>query len=221
MSSMTPNGFLNAGKIAGKIMLLGSMLLPVVAGQTGMAEWGLVKSTRSGQIYHRGAGNLSFPWVMIVTTFDATPARVHAIVTDYNHFAEFVPNVAESRVVWNEGGEQWVYHHLHFPGPVADRVYLIKSSDKASRPVENYYHVTWNLAARTFPDLDLSAGIKPHVFTGYWEIRPGEHANSTEARYAVYSDPGGFIPGWLVGKMTDRYVQQVVEAIRERLARDK
>ena len=218
---MTLNGFLNAGKMSGKLMLLGGMLLLDEAGHAGEDGWALVNTTRSGQIYHRGVGNLSFPWVMIVTVFDAPPARLHAIVTDYNHFSEFIPNVAESRIVEDEAGEQWVYHHLHFPGPVADRVYLISSTDTASRPEENYYRVAWNLTERTFPDIDLTAGISPEVFSGYWELRPGEHTGSTEARYAVYSDPGGFIPGWLVGKMTDRYVQQVVDAIRARLAGGK
>ena len=43
------------------------------------------------------------------------------------------------------------------------------------------------------------------------------NTRSTEAHYAVHSDPGGIVPGWLVTGMTERYIQQVVEAVRHRL----
>lgn len=217
---MSRNCFLYTEKISSKIILLMGIFLPMDAALAGEDGWLPVKMTRSGQIYHRSVGDSSFPWVMITTTFAANPARVHQLVTDYDNFAEFIPNVAESRIVLEEGGEQWVYHHLHFHAPVADRVYLIKSSAAESRPEEDFYKVVWNLVERPFPDVDLSAGITPDVFSGYWELRPGDQANSTAARYAIYSDPGGYLPGWLVGKMTDRYVQQVVQAFRDRLAQD-
>jgi hypothetical protein len=42
---------------------------------------------------------------------------------------------------------------------------------------------------------------------------PLENGLATEARYAVHSDPGRFIPDWLVVKMTDRYIQQVIAAV--------
>jgi ribosome-associated toxin RatA of RatAB toxin-antitoxin module len=154
---------------------------------------------------------------MIVTTFDVTPDRVHTVVVDYDHFAEFIPNVSESRVVANEGDDQWVYHHLHFSGPIADRVYVIRSTNNDSRVRQPYYRVDWVLDDRSFPDIDLSAGIRPDALSGFWELRAVGNTNTTEARYAVHSDPGGLIPGWLVKKMTDRYLQQVVEAVRHRL----
>jgi hypothetical protein len=33
----------------------------------------------------------------------------------------------------------------------------------------------------------------------------------------VYSDPGGLSPAWLVTRMTERYVQQLIIAIRKHL----
>lgn len=213
---MKAESLLMSGKIFSIAILLWSTFL-VETGQAGETRWTLTRTTPSGRIYHRDPGSMPIPWVKIVTEYEAPPARVHAIVTDYNHFAEFVPNVAESRIVREEGHDQWVYHHLHFRGPVADRVYLIKSTDGASRPEEDYFRIAWDMSDEVFPDTDLSVGIRPEAFSGYWELQPGAHPDSTEAHYAIYSDPGGFIPGWLVVNKTDTYIQQVVEAIRERL----
>jgi hypothetical protein len=81
--------------------------------------------------------------------------------------------------------------------------------------------VEWVLSDEIFPGVDLSAGVRPQAFAGFWEIQPGRDADSTEARYAVHSDPGGLVPGWLVSTMTDRYAIQVVQAIRARLASEQ
>lgn len=185
--------------------------------ETGDAPWQAVEDSRQGQIYHRAVAGSSLPEAMIVAHFAAPPARVHALVTDYGHFAEFIPNVAESRVLLQTGGRQWVFHHLHFAGPVADRAYVIESTDIASRPQEHYYRVDWTLSSREFPGIEGNTGIRPRAFYGFWDLRPLENGLATEARYAVRSDPGGFIPDWLVVKMTDRYIQQVIAAVAQRL----
>ncbi len=186
--------------------------------ETGNATWQAVGDTLQGQLYHRAVAGSSLPEAMIVTRFAAPPARVHALVTDYGRFAEFIPNVAESRVLLRTGGRQWVFHHLHFAGPVADRAYVIESTDAASRPQANYYRVDWRLSDRDFPGIEGNTGISPRSFSGFWDLRPLDDGLATEASYGVHSDPGGLIPDWLVVKMTDRYIQQVIAAVRRRLA---
>jgi hypothetical protein len=189
-----------------------------VATKSGQPPWRMIAETAQGRLFHRSVEGSSIPETLIEARLDAPPARVHALVTDYGHFAEFIPNVAESRVLLQSGGRQWVFHHLHFAAPVADRAYVIESTDAASRPRANYYRVDWRLSDRDFPGIDGHAGISPRAFSGFWDLRPIEGGLATEARYAVHSDPGGLIPGWLVAKMTDRYIQQVIAAVRRRLA---
>lgn len=221
MSTVRVNGFMNSAGKSGCVLLCGIVLLLTGNVQAGEGEWQLAEKAPAGDIYHREAGDSPIPWTMIATGFAASPARVHAMVTDYNHFSEFIPNVYESRVIRDTGSAQWVYHHLHFHGPIADRRYVIVSTDRDSRPEAGYYRVEWVLSDEVFPDPDLSGGVRPLAFTGFWEIQPGGDAGSTEARYAVHSDPGGLVPGWLVTTMTDRYVTRVVQAIRERLANEQ
>ncbi len=186
------------------------------AGATDTPGWVSVAVTRAGRIYHRDVEGSPVPMIMIATTFAAEPARVHAVVTDYDRFADFVPTVLESRVLARQGGDQWVFHQLRFAGPVADRAYVIRSSD-VRRSAESGYRVEWRLSRRQFPGVDVSVGIRPRRLSGFWELRPAAAGAATEARYAVHSEPGGFVPAWLVARMTDRYVQQVIEAVGERL----
>ena len=200
--------------LAGVLLLAGPLQAEVAIN---VNDWELVETTAAGQIYHREMAASPIPWIMIVATFEATPGRVHAVVVDYDHFSEFIPHVLQSRVLAEAGSQQWVYHRLGFPAPIADRSYVIRSADVESRPAQPHYRVDWALDKRSFPDIDPAAGVRPEVFSGFWELNAVAGANTTVAQYAVHSEPGGFIPGWLVTRMTERYVQQVVEAVRNRL----
>ncbi len=159
------------------ILLLTSSRLPAgglidTVTESGHASWQAVGDTPQGHLYHRAVAGSSLPEAMIVTRFDATPARVHALVTDYERFAEFIPNVVESRVLLQTGGTQWVFHHLHFAGPVADRVYVIESSDAASRPQAHYFRVDWSLSDRDFPGTKGSAGVRPRFILRLLGVTP-------------------------------------------------
>ncbi len=188
------------------------------AGAGDCLQWQPVRESAAGVLLHRCRKGSDLPEVMIRTRFQAPPGRVHAVVTDYDRFAEFIPNVGVSRVLEEQAdGTRWVYHHLRFPAPVADRVYVIRSRDRASRRSGGYYRVDWELAERAFAVLQDAAGVRPAAFSGFWELAPADGGGATDARYSVYSDPGGLVPDWLVARMTGRYVEQVVAAIRQRL----
>jgi hypothetical protein len=181
-------------------------------------RWQPVGESGAGSLYHRCREGGGLPEVMIRTRFNAPPVRVHALVTDYDRFAGFIPYVRLSRVLQRPAdGSLLVFHHLDFPPPVADRVYVIRSRDTASRPADGYYRVEWELVDRIFPVLQDAAGIQPVAFSGFWELTGADGGSTTDARYSVYSDPGGLVPDWLVVRMTAWYVEQVVTAIRRRL----
>ena len=138
----------------------------------------------------------AIPQVMIATRFAAPADAVYAVVTDYAHFAEFIPDVAESRIIREADGVQWVFHRLHFAGPVADRVYVMRSVGSVGAAA---YRVEWSLSPEAPPA--GAQGISPRQFSGFWELRPTTDGKATEARYAVHSDPGGRIPAWLVTRI--------------------
>ena len=155
--------------------------------------------------------------VMIEAHFRSAPERLYALVNDYDAFADFIPDVAESRVLERHGMEQWVFHRLHFPGPVADRAYVMKSTAVVTPRPHPVWRVDWALSDRVFSGVEPAKGIHPDSLSGFWVIEPAGGTGMTNARYAVHSDPGGLLPAWLVMHMTDRYVQQVVAAVRTRL----
>ncbi|HUT40389.1 MAG TPA: SRPBCC family protein [Gammaproteobacteria bacterium] len=200
------------------------LVLLVLATSTGFAiaaadcrQWRQIREMAEGTVFHRCRPGSPVDEVMIETQFLAAPERLYALVNDYDTFAGFIPDVAESRVLEAVGTVQWVFHRLHFPGPVADRTYVMQSRGDVTGTPPAAWRVEWALSDRDFPQVDLSAGVRPDSLSGFWEIAAAGHPKVTKARYAVHSDPGGHVPVWLVMRLTDRYVQQVVAAIRRRI----
>lgn len=180
-------------------------------------SWQALRETAEGTLFHRCRPDSPLDEVMIETRFRAAPGRLFALVNDYDAFVGLIPDVAESRVLAVEGASRWVYHRLHLPGPVADRVYVMRSTQRVDGVPADAWRVEWTLSDRPFPEVDLAAGVRPDSLSGFWEITAGDDPDSTKARYAVHVDPGGRLPAWLVRRLTDGYVQRVVAAIRGRL----
>jgi hypothetical protein len=54
-------------------------------------------------------------------------------------------------------------------------------------------------------------------YRGDWQVEPfGE--NRTRLSYRVVTDPGGFVPQFLVKEFTTNTLPQVIDAVRQRLA---
>jgi hypothetical protein len=203
-----------------RLRLLALLAAGVIAGNTPSAEdcrsWRKVREGAAGTLYQRCLDDSPIDQVMISARFRAPPGRLFALVTDYEAFEEFIPNVIDSRVLKVSGNRQWVYHRLRFPGPVADRAYVMRSTATADAAHPGAFRVEWELADRDFPQSGLPDGLRPERFSGFWDIGVAADG-STLARYAVHSNPGGWLPAWLVETMTVRYVQQVIAAVRKRL----
>jgi hypothetical protein len=149
--------------------------------------------------------------------FRVPPERLYTVITDYDRFIEFIPYVTNSRILRQEGEMGYVHQHLRFPGPVADRYYTITSSAAASRPRDNFFRVEWHLVPESsviVPAEEDEEGVVPSAFSGFWELTPSTNGTTTEAVYSIHLDPGGVLPSWLVTPMMNRYLVQVVEAVR-------
>ncbi len=145
-----------------ELLWLGIAFLAGPAGAGNASRsWQLVKETPEGRLYHRAVADSAIPEALIATRLNAVPAAVYAVVNDYAHFSQFIPNVVESRVLRVAGSTQEVFQRLHFPGPFADRVYVMKSTGQRVGSDPNEYRVEWQL----IPGL-LPAGVKGVARTG-------------------------------------------------------
>jgi ribosome-associated toxin RatA of RatAB toxin-antitoxin module len=180
------------------------------------AGWQAVSERDGLRLYNRAVPGAAVPAALARVRIEVPPARLFAVITDYDRFAEFVPYVTSSRVVHREAGLRRVSQHLRFPGPVADRHYVIESRDSVTSSPRERWRVEWRLVPESDSPASGETGITPNAFTGYWELTPVAGGKATDAIYSLHFDPGGALPSWLVTFAMNRYLPKVMDAVRAR-----
>jgi uncharacterized protein YndB with AHSA1/START domain len=143
----------------------------------------------------------------------APPARVLALLTDYDHHQHWVKRLAESHVVGRGPSSIDVYQRLSFP-VVSDRDFTL--------------HVTWGEdgeARWVRTQTDNSKGPPPksgvvRVATNEceWRLEPTADGKRTMAVYRLNLDLGGSIPAWMARDHALKDVPGLFEAMRKELS---
>jgi uncharacterized protein YndB with AHSA1/START domain len=206
-----------SGRSAARVLLI--FLFWRLGVALGSDAWRLISDREGVRIYHAGTTDAAVPEMRAEIVFDAPPERVYQVITDYDHFGEFVPDVAQSRVIRCAGDLRWVHQRLEFARPVAPREYVLQINDRLHPAHGVYARIDWTSVPPAEYGVQTADAVAPRRFTGFWVLRPTGGDNVTAAAYGVQFDAGGLLPGWLVRPMTDRYALSVIDAVRERIRR--
>ena len=128
----------------------------------------------------------------------APPEKVFAAVTDYEHYKDFMPFTTVSDVRRREGDTVWFYTELSFPLKTVR--YEIKL--RLDRP---RWRVDWAL---------VEGDMKSNE--GSWQLEPVAGGAETYAIYTVYVAVGFAIPGFIVSKLTEGSLPQLLKSVRRR-----
>lgn len=199
---------------------LGWTVAAAAVERAGMGEAVLVRGNMHVQVYRLPMAGSRIPAVSARTTFSASADAVFNVISDYAHFSEFIPMVAESHVLDHDTLATRVYQRLDLPFPVVDRHYIIDITQDLRAASTGVIDVAWSLDAQRSESLPYSGAVVPRVFSGSWHLTSPEGSTRCDAVYTVHVDPGGAVPDWLVLSLTERYVIRVVGAVSKRLTTD-
>lgn len=177
--------------------------------------WELSAQTSLAAIYKPVNEAESPPAVLVRIKWDLDPDLLYRIIWDYEHFADFIPNVKDSHLLAKQADRVWVYQQLHLPGPARDRHYVIVSSNIDSKPTQHHYRVEWSLSTQyPLPDADLQ--VTPEHFRGCWKIA-AETPSGLAASYWIELEPGGLLPRWMTQAALRHYVSDLMNALHQRM----
>jgi hypothetical protein len=177
--------------------------------------WELSAQTPLAAIYQPVNSTGSPPGALVRIQWDADPDLLFEIIWDYEHFADFIPNVKSSRILAKQADRVWVYQQLHLPGPARDRHYVLVSNTAQSNPLQHHYRVEWNLSTQyPLPDDDLK--VTPEHFRGCWKIE-AHTPRGLAASYWIELQPGGLLPRWVTQAALRHYVTDLMTALHQRL----
>jgi hypothetical protein len=180
--------------------------------------WQSVDGGEGVCVYNRRVPGSPIRAVMARAVIDAAPQRAFAVIGDYAHYADFMPYVSDSRVLTDTGATRRVFLALDFPLFISDRYSTIELSEAGGQPGQAVHRIEWTLAAQAEAVSPGAGGEPLRVNDGVWELRPLDGGRRTDVLYYVHTDPGGYLPTWVVELANNVAVPRVVEAVQQRAA---
>jgi ribosome-associated toxin RatA of RatAB toxin-antitoxin module len=148
-----------------------------------------------------------------VTTHDPLPpARIMATLWRQDEYPQFVESFAQVDVLRDDGDTKLVYERIHVPfGDPRDMTLRITRTFAAPPGV-------WEVISTAVPDEGPppSPGcVRVRASRSVWRLVPGADGG-TDVSYAIRTDAGGRLPGWIVAWIQKNAAAKFVRAILDR-----
>jgi ribosome-associated toxin RatA of RatAB toxin-antitoxin module len=127
---------------------------------------------------------------------DASSENLLAVITDFEAYPDFLPDIVDAKVVSAEDGSWEVRFALH----------LIRRLDYTLRLVqENPHRIRWTLIEGLF-----------RKNSGGWEIEVLEEGSRVRAHYDIEIQVGMFLPGTLVNTLVQKSLPDMLACFKTR-----
>ena len=151
--------------------------------------------------------------VRAVGEIDAPPEKVYAVVTDFEHYAEFMPYLEESKVIRRTDDEVVTWAIMNAP-LVSRRDWVVRIKLNPTTKAGT----TWTVSKEGGPP-ESDKAVRLKINDGSWTLDPLDGGKRTRATYYLYTDPGGSIPSWIANKANTAVLPELFEVVRKRAAK--
>jgi len=180
--------------------------------------WRHVATTDGVRVSAREIQGQSFPEFRGVTVMKADMFQLLAILDDAKRHCEWQASCKVMRVVRHfDEFNRLLYHRLDSPWPVSDRDVVFK----AGVTVDWKRKVVWSrFRAVRGPVKPKPGVVRMRRMYGHFKfelIRPG----TIRATYQVFSDPGGWLPAWLVAAASKKIPLNTLRGLKAQVAKTR
>lgn len=128
--------------------------------------------------------------------FSCTPDQFYKVISDYEKYPEFLPEVKKCHVVKSEGGKKLVEFHVSVIKSFCYRLWISEEPSKG---------IHWT----------LESGDLFKTSIGSWDLR--EKNGATEATYRVEATFKIFVPGPVAKALVSVNLPNMISAYQKRL----
>ncbi len=140
-------------------------------------------------------------------------ARLLAVLGDVEHYPEFMPPTARTRVLKREGATGWFYVEVN-PAWISRRDYCVRST--AARLPDGTLEDSWVQTDELCPPPPRGVLRLAHT-EGHWLLRPLDERH-TVVEYQAVTDPGGSLPAWIANRATAHHMRHLFRSLTETAA---
>jgi ribosome-associated toxin RatA of RatAB toxin-antitoxin module len=130
----------------------------------------------------------------------------------HEDYPRFLPYVARLDVLRDEGDVRLIYEQLNLP-VVKDRDGTMRVTRTFS-PETRVYEVT-SVAAPDAGPPESREHVRIRTSAAHWRLVPAADGG-TDLTYTIRVDPGGKIPGWMMGWLQEGATTRVLRAMLKR-----
>jgi len=191
-----------------KYIIISLLLLVSFSSTAQEAEWDLRKDKNGIKVYVREAKDSPFKELKMKFSIEASMSTVVALLQDIEAIPDWVYKCNESYVVEKiNTKEEYYYNLMDFPWPMSDRDLILKSK-LYQDPVTKVLRSESYAIANKIPVKEGVVRIKETNL--WWEFTPKSN-NLIEVDYYLKSNPGGYLPAWIVNLAIDQGPIQTVK----------
>jgi len=174
--------------------------------------WSVTMQTSDITVYERsrkGSSLLEFKAVRILPLSSDVIKRV---IDDVDQYPNFMPYVAEARVISRSGPNLVSYQRIS-PPFVSDRDYTVRVNCETWRIAGgNCFCNKWQTANDLGP-AEKSGVSRVKVTEGSWLLEPDGDGSKTRVTYHVFSDSGGSLPVSITNAASRNAIPKLFDSI--------
>ena len=189
------------------------LLLTGLSISTGIAQekkWELKSNKEGVKLYLHNTGGIYE--VKLVTSIKTSLSGLLKLFNEVDRYSQWGYKIGEARLIRRISPTEMIYYvRLDFPWPVSDRDLVIHSTLEqnpktkvvTTKSVAEPWHVPRKKDVIRMTDAYTS-----------WKLFPND-SGWLYIEYYIYSDPGGYIPDWLVNMAVDVGPVETIKSMRK------
>jgi len=196
-------------------MWVSLMLMPVLLHGANTKPWIKKAETKDGIIVHaRPVPGSDIREVKATCRISAAPLNVYKVAMDPATYEDISEYIETTQIIPSGEKDTWyIYQRLDLP-LINDRDYTLRYMS-IEHPEKLTYQIRWQAATNKGP-APIKDVIRVSICDGSITILPENNGTSTTITYALHTDPGGYIPDWLVNIANQRSIPRLLRAIKDR-----
>lgn len=146
---------------------------------------------------------------------ETRPEIVFDVLSDFEHYPDFMPYVEESRVLSRKGNSEVVTYARIAPPFVSDRDYLLRvRMTRGTASNSSVFEIEWEAVPEVQPEVEGVVRIK--LNEGSWHGAPLAGGARTRLTYTLLTNPGGLIPDFVANMSNTIAIPELFKAVGKR-----
>jgi Polyketide cyclase / dehydrase and lipid transport. len=153
--------------------------------------------------------------IVAATEMEARPEIIFDVLSDFEHYPDFMPYVKESRVLGRESNGEVITYARVAPPFVNERDYLLRvRMVRGTASNTGVFKIEWKAVPEMQPEVEGVVRVK--LNEGSWLAAPLDGGTRTRLTYTLLTNPGGLIPDFVANMSNTIAIPELFKAVGKR-----